>query len=478
MFSGKPKTDEVDNSRIHIKQTESDAVKVIHGRKKSGSVKEPKTPPNTPFDVGNFTQGFTRQDVENLKRYQSGSSPQETECSSSSHISCPDPVKYNKNPAVYLENENKEDAMFTLNEEEDQAQDMFVSDDIESVIKRANDQDQRRISPVDNWNGANDFSNTQTNFSQDFDSPVTFSVGSLEVEHDEQNVNSANNIENDLIQKNQTNGDDIGNHSHHSDIGNHSHHSDIVDHSRHRDIVDHSRHRDVVDHSHHGDIVDHSCHGDLADHSRHGDIVDHSRDDHHARILADILNDNSNINHDTRSSPDHSDSGIVNSPSSNSTSATTSPVTSGVKIKGSKPNLKPDFSASKHESAPEISPAVANSIETSKMKYSKHRYSLPNIRVFRNSPQNSSTSFRPISESHASNMRPRSESDTGADDTVIQSSSSLGNSLGAASGWSSSFNIEEQDTIDKLPETRKDKISTQYRTKGIYIYIYITIFMH
>jgi hypothetical protein len=48
--------------------------------------------------------------------------------------------------------------MFTLNEEEDQAQDMFVSDDIESVIKRANDQDQRRISPVDNWNGANDFS--------------------------------------------------------------------------------------------------------------------------------------------------------------------------------------------------------------------------------------------------------------------------------------------------------------------------------
>jgi hypothetical protein len=45
---------------------------------------------------------------------------------------------------------NKEDAMFTLNEEEDQAQDMFVSDDIESVIKRANDQDQRRISPVDN----------------------------------------------------------------------------------------------------------------------------------------------------------------------------------------------------------------------------------------------------------------------------------------------------------------------------------------
>ena len=431
MFSGKPKTDEVDNSRIHIKQTESDAVKVIHGQKKSGSVKEPKPPPNTPFDVGNFTQGFTRQDVENLKRYQSGSSPQETECSSSSHISCPDPVKYNKNPAVYLENENKEDAMFTLNEEEDQAQDMFVSDDIESAIKRANDQDQRRISPFDNWNGANDFSNTQTNFSQDFDSPVTFSVGSLEVEHDEQNVNSANNIENDLIQKNQTIGDDIGNHSHHSDI------------------------------------VDHSCHGDLADHSRHGKIVDHSRDDHHARILADILNDNSIINHDTRSSPDHSDSGIVNSPSSNSTSATTSPVTSGVKIKGSKPNLKPDFSASKHESAPEISPAVANSIETSKMKYSKHRYSLPNIRVFRNSPQNSSTSFRPISESHTSNMRPRSESDTGADDTVIQSSSSLGNRLGAASGWSSSFNIEEQDTIDKLPETRKDKISTQYRTKGI-----------
>jgi hypothetical protein len=51
---------------------------------------------------------------------------------------------------------------------------MFVSDDIESVIKRANDQDQRRISPVDNWNGANDFSNTQTNFSQDFDSPETY----------------------------------------------------------------------------------------------------------------------------------------------------------------------------------------------------------------------------------------------------------------------------------------------------------------
>ena len=439
-FSGKPKTDELDNSRIHIKHTEGDAVKVIHGRKKSGSVKEPKTPPNTPFDVGNFTQGFTRQDVENLKRYQSGSSPQETECSSSSLISCPDPVKYNKNPVVYLENENKEDVMFTLNEEEDQAQDMFVSDDIESVIKRANDQVRRRISPVENWNGANDFSNTQTNFSQDFDSPVTFSVGSLEVEHHEQNVNSANNIEYDLTQKNQMNGDDIGNHS------------------RHGDIVDHSRHGDIVDHSHHGDIVDHS---------RHGDVVDHSRDDHHARILSDILNDNSIINHDTRSSPDHSDSGIVNSPSSNSTSATTSPVTSGVKIKGSKPNLKPDFSASKHESAPEISPAVANSIETSKMKYSKHRYSLPNIRVFRNSPQNSSTSFRTIAESHASNMRPRSEDDTGADDTVRQSPSSFGNSLGAASGWSSSFNIEEQDTIDKLPETRKDKISTQYKTRGM-----------
>lgn len=239
-------------------------------------MKEPKTPPNTPFDVGNFTQGFTRQDVENLKRYQSGSSPQETECSSSSHISCPDPIKYNKNPAVYLENENKEDVMFTLNEEEDHTQDMFVADDIESVIKRASDQDQRRISPVDNWNGANDFSNTQTNFSQDFNSPVTFSVGSLE--HDLQNVNSANDIECDQTQIDMANGDDI------------------VDHGRHIDIVDHSR---------------------------HGDIIDHSRDDHHARILADILNDNSIINEDTRSSPDHSDSGIVNSPSSNSTSATT-----------------------------------------------------------------------------------------------------------------------------------------------------------
>lgn len=386
-------------------------------------MKEPKTPPNTPFDVGNFTQGFTRQDVENLKRYQSGSSPQETECSSSSHISCPDPIKYNKNPAVYLENENKEDVMFTLNEEEDHTQDMFVADDIESVIKRASDQDQRRISPVDNWNGANDFSNTQTNFSQDFNSPVTFSVGSLE--HDLQNVNSANDIECDLTQRDLANGDDI------------------VDHGRHIDIVDHSR---------------------------HGDIVNHSRDDHHARILADILNDNSIINEDTRSSPDHSDSGIVNSPSSNSTSATTSPVSSSVKRKGSKPDLKPDFSASKHESAPEISPAVANSIETSKMKYSKHRYSLPNIRVFRNSPQNSSNSFRAISESQGSNTRPRSESDTGADDTVIQSPSSLGNSLGnslgAASGWSSSFNIEEQDAINQLP--RKDNISTRYRSKGIH----------
>ncbi|XP_071110181.1 pleckstrin homology domain-containing family M member 1-like isoform X2 [Haliotis cracherodii] len=51
-----------------------------------------RTPPNTPYDM----QGFTRADVEAIKKMAMASSPYAaSECSTSSHISCPDPSNGN-----------------------------------------------------------------------------------------------------------------------------------------------------------------------------------------------------------------------------------------------------------------------------------------------------------------------------------------------------------------------------------------------
>ncbi|XP_076086692.1 uncharacterized protein LOC143057290 isoform X4 [Mytilus galloprovincialis] len=415
------------------KKSEDTSVKVIHSHRKSGHVHEPKTPPNTPFNAGNFAQGFTRQDVENIKQHTQSSSPPDTEYSSSSHISCPDPVKYNLNPAVYVDHDNKEDIMFTLNEEEDQTQDSFIADDIESVIKRSNELEHRRHSPVNvnnidstikhsdelehmkispenvddlkTFNGFNDDKPPDRGSLSTSNSPVHFSLeNGDEIPYRERaNAQSESflRIEQNCFKSNDSDAS--------SDL---AHNIDKVE----------------------------------------GFSVEHSREDQNARILADILGDKSNLNQEPQSSPDQSDSGIADSPSSISASATTSPVSSGVKIRGKKHNLKPDFCASKHESAPEMSPAVANSIETSKMKFSKHRYSLPIIKPLRNSPQSSTSPFRTIEESQTS-TRPRSESDK-ADDVGLTSPSSVGNSLGAASGWSSSFQLEAGDTIEPLPESR------------------------
>lgn len=427
------------------KNSEDTSVKVIHSHRKSGHVHEPKTPPNTPFNAGNFAQGFTRQDVENLKHYTLSSSPQDTEYSSSSHISCPDPVKYNLNPAVYVDHDNKDDVIFTLNEEEDQTQDSFIADDIESVIKRSNELEQRRHSPVNvnniesvikcsdelehmkispvnvdnlkNFNGLNDDKPSDRASLSTSNSPVNFSIEN----EDEISYSDRANEQPESILKIEQNYFQSNDGEISSDL---AHNLDTVD----------------------------------------GFSVEHSREDHNARILADILGDKSNLNQEPQSSPDQSDSGIADSPSSISASATTSPVSAGLKIKGKKHKLKPDFCATKHESAPEMSPAVANSIETSKMKFSKHRYSLPIIKPLHNSPQNSSSPFRTIEESQTS-TRPRSESDK-ADDIGLTSPSSVGNSLGAASGWSSSFQLEAADTVEPLPESRNTNIPNRPKAES------------
>lgn len=327
-----------------------------------------------------YSADLTRDDVEEIRRkYELGSSPQETHmsgCSTSSHTSCPDPVKYNKNPSLLVETKETNDELFDLS-------DYRILD-----------------------NGFDDVETAQSS-----------STGKNNFD-----------IQTDAL-------------------------PDFVQHSMHLDNT--AAGRDDLGTRYPGgnkmpDITQNTTqnvrNGNTAVTIKKSYVLSESDSDSLSLEKNASLSDHSvsqtpPANNDPCSSNEHNSEVI-------SKSKTT-------KSKGKKHKLKPNLSPPNKTSVmPEVSNAIADTVERSHLNFSKPRLSLPDIRLFQG---NSSSPNLMDSISEREGVKPRSESlGDVVDGEDADDGHFVGNSLGARSGWSSSFDLEVTDVLEPLQPRSQD----------------------
>ncbi|XP_033763853.1 pleckstrin homology domain-containing family M member 1-like [Pecten maximus] len=310
-------------------------------------------------DSGNkplaISSELSRSDVEKIRNMGRTSSSHDTgmsECSSSSHVSCPDPVKYNKSPASYIEDEKEN--MFSL------------TDDNEILETQKNE------------------SAICENLTSVPEAKPKFKIG---------NSPELNHMDNDAIN------------------------ARILD-----DILNESD----------GEGSKFTA----TDYFQQSGLPDLS--------VTSLNVDNSPASKSLSSTPDFDRVSV--SPISQKDSETQKRPS---KVKGKMRRLKPDLSPpQKSAAAPELSPAVAVGIETAGSKTRRGRLSMPDIRaVTTTEPRNRLGVIDARSESDIPGQFNDNE-DNDSDSHV--GSPFVGNSLGAKSGWSSSFDLEAQDTVQPL----------------------------
>lgn len=351
-----------------------------------------------------YSADLTRDDVEEIRgKYELGSSPQETHvsgCSSSSHISCPDPVKYNKNPSLLVETKETNDELFNLSD--DRILDSGY-DDVETAPSAGKNK-----------------CDIQTDALPDF------------VQHSMHLDSTAAGI------------DDLG--------------TRYPGRNKMPDITQNT----------------------LS--ARNGNTAEEFKN---SLVLSESDSDSLNLEK-TASASSHSVSYPEQIPqtdkdacsdtnSENNSVVTAKPKPS--KSKGKKHKLKPNLSPPNKSSVmPEVSSAIADTVERSHLNLSKPRLSLPDIRLFQGSSSSPSL-MDAISERET--VKPRSESMgdvvDGEDD---DDGHFVGNSLGARSGWSSSFDLEVTDVLEPLQsrsqDVGEDGIPIR-RSKGNYNFIGILV---
>lgn len=292
---------------------------------------------------------LSRSDVEKIRNFTRTSSSHETgmsECSSSSHVSCPDPVKYNKSPVSYIEGEKE--MVFSLAEEDEE-------------LLREN-----------NGNDSSQNEQTTTNFK----TSLKFTIG---------NSPEMGNLNNEAI------------------------HARILD-----------------------DI--------LNEHDSECTNIE-ATDYFEKSGLPDLSATSLSIDDDVEfvsSTPDFDRVSVSPSPSPKEKKSKLA------KIKGRKHRLKPELSPpTKSAAAPELSSAVAVGIETTGSRLHRGRLSMPDIRTVRTAEP----------RTRLGRIDAHSESDIPGEVGSIPDSPGspyVGNSLGARSGWSSSFDMEALDTVKPL----------------------------
>ncbi|XP_069114407.1 pleckstrin homology domain-containing family M member 1-like isoform X2 [Argopecten irradians] len=298
---------------------------------------------------------LSRSDVEKIRNMgRTSSQAGMSECSSSSHISCPDPVKYNKSAVSYVENEKEN--MFSLTDDNDEVSET-----------------QKNESPVCD------------NLTPIPETTTKFKIGnSPEVNHIDNDAINARILE-DILNESDEEGTKLA-------ATNYFQQSGLPDLS----------------------------------------------------LTSDSIKvDNSPVSKSLCSTPDF-DRVSVSPVSPKETKKMSS------KIKGKLQRLKPDLSPpQKSAAAPQLSSAVAVGIEMAGSMSRRGRLSMPDIRV----------ATRTERQSHLGVIDARSESDIPGqihdsednDNDSHIGSPYVGNSLGAKSGWSSSFDLEAQDTVQPLP---------------------------
>ncbi|XP_021372835.1 pleckstrin homology domain-containing family M member 1-like isoform X2 [Mizuhopecten yessoensis] len=323
--------------------------------------KSQKNFPNSSDDSDNKTivlsSELTRSDVEKIRNMPRTASSQDTgmsECSSSSHVSCPDPVNYNKSPASYVENEKEN--MFSLTDDNE----IVATQEIET--------------------------STSEVLTQKTEMAPKFKIGNSP-EMDFSNNDALNaRILDDIL--NASDGES----------------SNIA----------------------------------ATDYFQQSGLPDLS--------MTSLNVENSPASKSSLSSTPDFDRVSV-SPKSQKETETTK---KSYKVKGKMRRLKPDLSPpQKSAAAPELSSAVAVGIETTGSMSRRGRLSMPDICavITRTEPRNRLGVIDARSEPDIPGQLNDNEDN---DNDSHVGSPYVGNSLGAMSGWSSSFDLEAQDTVQPL----------------------------
>lgn len=357
--------------------------------------------------VSEYSSELTQEDVDKIR----GMKPRNksrSECSSSSRVSCPDPVKYNKNPALYVADRGKDnEPMFDLGEDADVSGQDIGNNDLQS--KGHIDEEIDPMFSSDHPHLGSDLSSPDKPSLNDPSSYGEFSYSSVSGE-----LLDSKDLEEDTFFDSEGSGLPV------SPMG-------VNGYEDMRECIEETNTADSPFEETHPVMISENRPSDFSVSPQQQDFVNE-------RILQDILNTELSSPSDKRDKKITSDSSCDNS-------YTGSPQDKSKvrrKSRSRRENLKPEFGAGTRDIVqPQLSPAVADAIETTMMdQTTQKRFSVSDTEV---SEQASSSPRRPRSGALSVCLEPENDEGIG-----IASPPSIGNSLGAKSGWSSDFDQPTQ----------------------------------
>ncbi|XP_061189586.1 pleckstrin homology domain-containing family M member 1-like isoform X2 [Saccostrea echinata] len=368
--------------------------------------------------VSEYSSELTQEDVDKIR----GMKPRNksrSECSSSSRVSCPDPVKYNRNPASYVtDHVNDSEPMF---DDDDEAGALSKDSGSHNTTVKQNDERIDQMSPSVNLPSDSELSSPGKPSLNDPSSYGELSYSSASGE-----LVDCKDLEEDSY----CDTDGSGLHISPLEMNGYEDIHECLEESKDTQSEHEKTQPVLISENKASEII----------------LSPQQQDFVNERILEDILNTELSSPSDKR---DHvtSDSSYDNSKDD----SLDEKAKARKRSKGKKENLKPEFNVAPRDIVqPQLSPAVADAIETTMMdQTTKKRFSVGNEEDedFSSSPR------RPRSGALSVCLEPENNDGVG-----ISSPPSVGNSLGARSGWSSDFEQPVRPTtIATMPVRNKSE---------------------
>ncbi|XP_062581127.1 uncharacterized protein LOC134242941 isoform X2 [Saccostrea cucullata] len=371
--------------------------------------------------VTEYSSELTQEDVDKIR----GMKPRNktrSECSSSSRVSCPDPVKYNRNPASYVADQGH-DSKPMFDDDDDETGDLSKDSESHGTRVKQSDGKMDQLPPSINLTSDSELSSPGKPSLNDPSSYGELSYSSASAE-----LVDCKSLEEESYCDTDGSGLQIS----------------PLEMNGYEDIhecLEESKNTQSTYEKTQPVLITENKASEVKLTSQQQDFVNE-------RILEDILNTELNSPADSdRKEHLTSDSSYDNSKDDSFDQKKRT----RKKSKDKRENLKPDFNVSPRDIVqPQLSPAVADAIVTTMMdQTTKKRFSVGS----EEGEEVSSSPRRPRSGALSVCLEPENEDGIG-----ISSPPSVGNSLGARSGWSSDFEQPVRPTtIASMPVRNKSE---------------------